>query len=305
MNAYSDLREKLIDDYAKLSPQMQKAARYILDHPSDVALQSMRSLARTAGVQPSTITRLNATIGMGTWQEFQRHYQNRLLDMPASYASRARESQDGDTGDQRDVHLLENIARAEQDNVRAAFCPEMATAMIKACGLIEKAGRVFIVGRGGAYPAAYQFAYAYRLFQDNGVLVDGRTGTFGDELRGINDGDVMIAVGAYPYIRDTVRAVDYASQHKCPIIAVTDSDVAPLAQVATIKLIVSDRSQSFFQSFTAAVSILQALVALLVARGGEDTLQRIAVAEEQLASFETYVEAPSPARNIPTRETPK
>ncbi|WP_417828157.1 MurR/RpiR family transcriptional regulator [Thalassospira sp.] len=286
----SDLREKLISDYGKLSPQMQKAARYILDHPSDVALRSMRALARAADVPPSTITRLMSAIGVETWREFRDHYQSRLLDQPESYAQRARETQRTDQDVNRDEHLLESICRTEIDNISAAYSPELVARMIDACAMIEDARHVFIVGKGAAYPAAVQFAYAYRLFRDNGVLVDGHSGTFGDQLRGIGRRDVLIAVGAKPYIRDTIRAVEFACNQHCPVIALTDSDVSPIAVNALCKLVVRDTSQSFFQSFTAALSVMQALVALLVARGDQKALQRIAAAEEQLAVFDTYFE---------------
>ncbi|MET4733249.1 DNA-binding MurR/RpiR family transcriptional regulator [Thalassospira sp. MBR-102] len=297
MGVYTDLREKLISDYATLSPQMQKAARHILDHPNDVALRSMRALARAANVPPSTVTRLMAAIGVDTWQQFRDSYQNRLLDLPASYAHRARALQNSEADIHRDAHLLQSIAQAEIANIGQAFAPEMCERMKDACEHIARARQVFVVGRGAAYPAAYQFAYAYRLFNENGVLVDGHAGAFGDQLRGIGPRDVLIAVGARPYIRDTVRAVAFARKQHCPVIAVCDSDVAPIAVDAVAKLVVSDSSPSFFQSFTTSVSVMQALVALLVARGGQKVLQRIAVAEEQLAAFDTYHEEAASTRN--------
>ena len=67
MGLHADLREKLISDYATLSPQMQKAARYILDHPNDVDLRSMRALAREADVPPSTISRACCCAGRALW----------------------------------------------------------------------------------------------------------------------------------------------------------------------------------------------------------------------------------------------
>lgn len=296
MGVYTDLREKLIADYATLSPQMQKAARHILDHPNDVALRSMRALARAANVPPSTITRLMAAIGVDTWQQFRNIYQNRLLDLPASYAHRARALQSSEADSHRDSHLLESIAAAEIASIGQAFSPEMCERMKDACAHIVRARQVFIVGRGAAYPAAYQFAYAYRLFNDNVMLVDGHTGAFGDQLRGIGPRDVLIAVGARPYIRDTLRAVAFARNQHCPVIAVCDSDVAPIAVDALITLVVSDSSPSFFQSFTASVSVMQALVALLVARGGHKALQRITVSEQQLAAFDTYYDEAAPTR---------
>ena len=117
MGLYSDLREKLISDYAKLSPQMQKAARYILDHPNEVALRSMRALAAAAGVPPSTITRLMGAIGIETWQEFRDHYQTRLLDQPASYAQRARGTQSTENDANRKVSRVRKLTISVRHSV--------------------------------------------------------------------------------------------------------------------------------------------------------------------------------------------
>lgn len=53
-----DLRDRLIGAFDTMPRQLQRAARYVLDHPDEVALVSMREVARNAGVQPSTMTRL-------------------------------------------------------------------------------------------------------------------------------------------------------------------------------------------------------------------------------------------------------
>jgi len=39
-----------------LSPQLQEAARWVIDHPADVALLTTREQARRAGVAPATMT---------------------------------------------------------------------------------------------------------------------------------------------------------------------------------------------------------------------------------------------------------
>ncbi|RCK45616.1 transcriptional regulator [Thalassospira profundimaris] len=313
MPAYDDCREKLIDTYDAMSPQLQRAARYMLDHPDDVALKSMRALATAAGVTPSTLVRLMKTIGIASYQECRLGYQNRLRDMPASYTGRARQLQhrstarhisDEDKDDSKidarstETTLIAEILHQELGNLARSFGPEMCTAMQDACKLIGNARRVFVLGRRGAFPAAFQFAYAYRFFADNLTLVDGAAGTFGDQLRGMGRRDVLLAVGLSPYSNDSLQVLDYVLAQNATVISVTDSDVSPLARHASINLMVADASPSFFQSFTAAVAVMQALVAILVSRGGETALQQIARAEKQLSAFETYWRDASPKRNI-------
>lgn len=43
--------DKIIQDsYASLTPAMKRSARFILDHPKSIALNSMRSVAAEAGI---------------------------------------------------------------------------------------------------------------------------------------------------------------------------------------------------------------------------------------------------------------
>ncbi len=46
------LNGRLQESFYLLSPQLQTAARFVLGHPQDVAILSMREQARRAGVPP-------------------------------------------------------------------------------------------------------------------------------------------------------------------------------------------------------------------------------------------------------------
>ena len=59
--------DRLTRAYPKLSPQLKKAAAYILEHPSEVATLPMRQLAKKVGVPPSTMNRLARALGFTTY----------------------------------------------------------------------------------------------------------------------------------------------------------------------------------------------------------------------------------------------
>ena len=50
--------DRIEAEFPRLSPQLKRAARYVLDSPDDVALSSMRALATRADVHPSALVRL-------------------------------------------------------------------------------------------------------------------------------------------------------------------------------------------------------------------------------------------------------
>ena len=53
-------------------------------------------------------------------------------------------------------------------------------------------------------------------------------------------------------------------------------------------LLVANASPSFFRSLVGAMALAEALVAFLVARGGERTVARLAQTERQLRAFGAY-----------------
>ena len=55
-HTYPDIKRKIADAFAGLTPQLQTAAQFLLEHPEDVALYSMRAVARSANA--SAIFRL-------------------------------------------------------------------------------------------------------------------------------------------------------------------------------------------------------------------------------------------------------
>ena len=48
--------------YPDLPPRLQRAARFIIENPDQIAVRSMREIARRAGVAPATMVRLARAI---------------------------------------------------------------------------------------------------------------------------------------------------------------------------------------------------------------------------------------------------
>ncbi|BBI48737.1 hypothetical protein HORIV_11580 [Vreelandella olivaria] len=74
MQPSDTLREQIIAQYDAMSAQLQQAARYVLEHPEEVALVSMREVARYADVQPATMTRLAKYLGLPGYDELRAQH---------------------------------------------------------------------------------------------------------------------------------------------------------------------------------------------------------------------------------------
>src|SRR5262245_20433108 len=83
------LTNQIVETFGGMSPQLQAAARYVLDRPRDVALLSMREQAREAGVQPATMTRLAQRLGLEGYDAVREIYAEAIRSEDLGFAGKA------------------------------------------------------------------------------------------------------------------------------------------------------------------------------------------------------------------------
>lgn len=283
---YSDTIRHLIDSYQKLTPQLQKAARYMVENPEEVGLNSMRTVARAAGVKPATVSRLGKELGFENYEQLREPFRQKLRKTEPEFSARMQDIQNRESDG--DEALFAELRQQELDNVRLTMSDENCAIIASAAETMRQSRRVYVLGLRGAHAPAFLFHYAYQLFQDNSQLLDTSAGIFADQLRGINDKDCLLVVSFPPYTQLTIDAVEYAAEAGVKIIAVTDSLISPAATAARHTIITQNRSTSFYHSFTGALAVTQALITLLVSKAGGDAVRIAAEAERQLSRISAY-----------------
>ncbi len=271
-----------------LSPQIKEAARWVIDHPVDVALLTSREQARRSGVTPATLTRLAQRFGLKGYEEIRQLHAETLRERPETFHGRAQEllARHDSEGD---AALAQDIVTSLTRHLRALSTPEAIERVIAAADMIADADRVFCCGQRSSYCVAFIFNYVGSLFGSTSILVDGPGATGLDTLRAIGPRDVMLAVTVDPYIRATVETARYVKSRGARVVAITDSELSPLAAVADCSVLIRTETPSFFHTMSPAFAVAECLAALVAARRGGETLSSLAASERQLAAFDTYV----------------
>ena len=283
---YTDTIRLLVNSFSTLSPELQKAARYMVENPEEIGLNSMRTVANDAGVKPATVSRLSKTLGFTEYDQLREPFRQRLRKAEPEFAARLQAVQRRGIGDGE--RLFADLREQEIDNVERSLSDANYSTLCDAAETLHGSRRVYVLGLRGAYAPAFLFYYAYQLFQDNVQLLDTRAGIFADQLRGIKPEDGLFVVSFGPYTQMTIDAVRYAAEAGARIVAVTDSMISPAASVAAHTIVARNRSASFYHSFTGAVVVTQALIALLVAKAGGDAVKIVEEAEKQLSRISAY-----------------
>jgi len=170
------------------------------------------------------------------------------------------------------------------------------TRFTAAADIVAKAAHVFCLGLRSSYAIAYIFHYVRSLFGANSVLVDGSGAVGVDVMRDIGTSDVLLAISVKPYVRHTIDAAEFARERGARIVAVTDSEMSPLARLADVTLIVRTETPSCFHTMAPAFAAVECLAALVAARRGPEALAALEASERQLDAFGTYVLPPSKGR---------
>lgn len=280
-------QKRLLEHYSALSPTLQAAARYILDHPNEVVVSSMRTLAERAGGLPATFVRLARQLGYEGWSDLRAAFVADLGLHEAGYGPRA------ESLGTRGGHgaLMAELQHVLRNNLDRSF-ERGVTALPDAANLLREAAAIHIAGYRASAAIAHSLFYGLRLFRTDVHLLDGGPGGLEWQLRAIRPGDAVCAASFAPYSREALQALRVAKTVGAKRIALTDLPSSPLALEADIAVFFEVGSPSFFPSVTAATAMVEALLELVVAADAKAVAATIVETERALFASGAYLEPP-------------
>ncbi|AOJ95150.1 MurR/RpiR family transcriptional regulator [Burkholderia multivorans] len=281
---FDELASRIRAQFSELSPQFQAGAAFLLDHPEEVAMSSMRKVAQRAQVQPASLVRLAQQFGFPGWNELRDLCVARVRTRPEPLTQRARSLVRPDA----QASLAHDLLAAQQQNL-VATAAHNEHALADAAKLIRKASHVHVAGFRSCYPVAFGFVYGYRLFRPSVSLLNGVAGSLEMELRAIGKHSATVIVSFAPYSAEATRVAQAAKAQGSRVVAITDSAVSPIALHADAQLIFAHDSPSFFPSLVAAHAVAEALVAQLLALEGGGAIAELERAEAELHAKGAYV----------------
>lgn len=283
---FQDLSKTIAEKFPTLSPQLRQAARHTLDRPDDVALHSMRQVAAAAAVHPTTMVRLARAVGFQSYNDFRATFQQRLRAHPSDFLDRARRLQDR-RGEGTEA-LIEAVRNSVSDGLDETFAVNGAARFEAAATALANARRIYVAGHRSCYTLAYFFDYLAGMVGEDVRLAGGAGRDIAGDLRGFDKRDALFAAGFEPYSREVVDAVEYAREAGGTVVAITDSLISPLAGDPEHTIQIRNESPSFFQSLAPSMAAVEALIAVLVMRRGDDALAALAESDERSRRFRSY-----------------
>jgi DNA-binding MurR/RpiR family transcriptional regulator len=263
--SYEDLKGSLSRLYPGMSPQLQRIATWALEHPQDMALDTVATLARGAGVQPSAMVRFAQALGYDGFSELQRVFRGRLVERSnhspglRSYRSRIAAFRAGQArsgpGGVLDQFVADGIASLEL--LHEHVDPVDLSVAVRE---LAAARTIFVLGHRRSFPVAYYLAYALTQLELPTHLLDSVGGMLRDPAQLIGPKDALVVVSFKNYTPDVVEVAQACHARKVPVIAITDNALSPLARHAKVCFQIEERTSKPFRMLVAPMCLAQALV---------------------------------------------
>jgi len=285
----STVLENLADQLPQLTPEMRKAAAYVLENPNDVGVSTIREIAEWAHVKPNTFVRMARSFGFDGYDEFRAPFREELRRGEPNFPDRARWLQSLSRGGKLGA-LYADMAASSISNIENTFASTSAVEIKAAADAIVTARRTYVLGVGLNHPLARSFAYLAAMAVDNVESIPRDGGLSIDDLSHAAHGDVLVAMTFKPYRNDVLEAVNIARTQGVQIIGISDSPASPVIAGSEHGFVVHTDTPQFFTSTSAASALLETLMAFVIADASPDVIARIEHFHERRRMLGVYSE---------------
>jgi DNA-binding MurR/RpiR family transcriptional regulator len=245
-----NIGQRIDGRYGELSPQEQRAADFILDHMSDLAVYNASELARLSGVSKATVSRLFRRLGFQDSAEVRDHARAlRSLGAPLG----------GPGASAGTPSRLAAHAEAEHDNLRRLLLTLEDGRLDAAARLVQSAQNVVIVGLRNSYPLALHLRQQLVQARDHVRLAPLPGQSLGEELAGLGPRDVVVLMGFRRRVAGFGEIVSAIRRREVPLVLVADSSARKYSDQATHWLECPVDSVSAFDSYATAMSLVNLL----------------------------------------------
>ncbi|NVK15191.1 MAG: MurR/RpiR family transcriptional regulator [Rhodobacteraceae bacterium] len=290
-NVSTTVLERLTEEWNALTPEAQKAARYVLENPADVGVSTVREIAEAANVKPNTFVRMARQVGFEGYEDFRAPFREAIRRGGVSFPDRARWLQDiGKSGELGGLYA--DMAGAAIRNIEETFAGMNAQRLEAAAQAIWQSRQVFTLGVGVNNANARNFTYlaSTGMKQFHAIPRPGSTPV--DDLAWADSQDVLIAMTCKPYRAEVIEAIRIAREQGVAIVGISDSPASPVILNADHGFVVAADTPQFFPSSVSTIALLETLLSFVIAVSSEEIVERVEKFHKRRHELGLYAEEP-------------
>lgn len=282
-----DVLQKLRHKLPNMPKKLAQTARYALDNPHYIALNSMRATALEAGVTSTTMLRLARHIGFDSYEDFRVAFQSRFV--PVGFGSRAGALRQRHSKDIT-LSLSQQILQSAEQNIHQLSLELVQKDMSDVARHLRHAPVCYLVGSGSLYWLALMMKNTGGMILPNLRMVGSEYSVAAEAMSNITKDDMVIGFGVNPYAQRTINALSFAKEQSAIAVAITDRPSSPIALASDFAFYAKTTSLHYYPSMIPLMAIIEVILATVVAEGDGTEILRIQKFERVRKEHVDYIE---------------
>ncbi|SDB35733.1 MurR/RpiR family transcriptional regulator [Bauldia litoralis] len=262
---YEELRAVLSSGTVHFPKRLRQVAIFLWQHPGDVALGTISSVATQAGVQPSTLVRFAKTFGFAGFSDFQEIFKEHVKGSWPEGRERNGRGRGRPTGTNPNTHFVNGLVAASQASLGRIEAGFDLDAFERIVAIMAAADLIYVIGSKRAFPVTAYVSLALSQQGVRNVLIDNVGSTAFDQIGCLGKRDAVLAVSFSPYNSITPELVAAARERSASIVSITDSTFSPLVKLSDAWIEVIESDFAGFRSLAATLAVGMGLVNGVVA----------------------------------------
>lgn len=268
-----DIIETIKKRSTELTRKQYLVAKYMIDHPDEMAYVTLKELSRDIGVTEITILNTCASLGFEGFTQVKYEFRKAMiqnqktdvLDEKNDYTERVPKYEH----DNREKVLVE-IGEEEVKAISDYWANINLKKYFEAADLILSSKQIFICGRGISWTMAEYMKNRLSSCEILGITVNTE---LNDDVYGmlnaLTEESLIIPISFPDYYFMTTKVTERARMQNAKILAITDRMDTAVAQCADITLTAPTMTRVFLNTLTAPMLMLNLLTSAIKLKQGK------------------------------------
>jgi DNA-binding MurR/RpiR family transcriptional regulator len=263
-------------DMDRLSTKRREIIRPVLENPQDFVLLSARSLGGHLKIDAATVVRITQTMGFATYHDFQRYLHGLSIAKATSLdAMKASFPRNGGI-----ISLIRESLDRDLANLNSLRNSIDLKAVAAVAARFYKSSRILIFA-GDLAATLAEYLEHHLTILSLPVVSATSWGRIMHLSRSATRKDLVIAISFRKGLRQTIEGLQQAHARGAYCVGVTDTYVSPVAQFCNEVYIASIEAPPFGASYTAPMTVINALLVACANQRRSRTLSLLRAADKE------------------------
>lgn len=260
-----------------LTPTERRIAEAVVAEPTLLAFGSVSDLAGRVGTSRPSIVRFATKLGFDGYTQLQEHVRGNLSRRLARPSDRIRSVS----------NTAVPVRAAIDESIASVFDALDGDRLTRLVGPLVQAGTTWILSGEASAAGARTLHSGLAMVRPGVRLLEEHA--YGTDLGDAQRGDAAVVIDFMRYRRQVVAATGMLADAGVTIVAITDSPLSPLVELADVWTQITVPAVGPFDSSISVVALCELLVAQATRELREDATNRIDRIEALWERSETFV----------------